>query len=198
MEEFFNLSRTEIENNMSNEQLRVSQIISLSMVIGVTMFVIIILFSYFQNDTTVISQNVDTSTINILIIVLLIIALIIYSIFNLILKIIFTPQRIKERFSAPYDMYQDKKVTQPVLRLLIFHRIQMIIRMVMLEGVALYGIVILFLCVKDGIIYTNSNYWFLLSPSIIMIAYIAQNFPTKQKVAEQIEEDILKPIRTIN
>lgn len=71
----------------------------------------------------------------------------------------------------------------------------MIIRLTILETVALLGLVTLFLSIIERSIYVNTYYWLLLIPTLIMIAYIFQNFPTKQKVAKQIEMNILNPLR---
>ena len=195
MEEFYGLNRIELESKLPDEQIRITQIICLAMMIGVFMFMAILIFMYFQNEN--INNNyADYDTSSVFSVVLVIIAGIVYTMFNVIPKIIFSPEKIKQRLSQGIPTYQEMVVSDPVIRLLLLHRAQMIIKMAMLEGVALFGLVNLFYFITDGTIYTNNNYWLVLIPAFIMFVYIIINFPTKQKIAEQIEKDFLEPLRS--
>lgn len=195
MEEFYGLNRMELESKLPDEQIRITQIICLAMMIGVFMFMAILIFMYFQNEN--INNNyADYDTSSVFSVVLVIIAGIVYTMFNVIPKIIFSPEKIKQRLSQGIPTYQEMVVSDPVIRLLLLHRAQMIIKMAMLEGVALFGLVNLFYFITDGTIYTNNNYWLVLIPAFIMFVYIIINFPTKQKIAEQIEKDFLEPLRS--
>ena len=195
MDEFYGLNRMELESKLPDEQIRITQIICLAMMIGVFMFMAILIFMYFQNEN--INNNyADYDTSSVFSVVLVIIAGIVYTMFNVIPKIIFSPEKIKQRLSQGIPTYQEMVVSDPVIRLLLLHRAQMIIKMAMLEGVALFGLVNLFYFITDGTIYTNNNYWLVLIPAFIMFVYIIINFPTKQKIAEQIEKDFLENLRS--
>jgi len=139
--------------------------------------------------------NPETSISPLLSKIFIIIALINYSLLYIIPKFVFSPQGIKNKLSAVTMNNQGIKLTDSISKLIYLHRTYMIIQIAILDAVALFGLVILFLSIQERVIYSDSDYWLLFIPAIIMILSIIKNFPTKQKIAEQIEKYFLQPLR---
>ena len=198
MEEFLSLSKSELESKLPDQEVRISQIINLAMMAGVIIFSMIILYMYSALNSDDYYFNPETSISPLLVKVLIIIGLINYSLLYIIPKFIFSPQSIKNRLSGTVITKQGDPLTDSISKLIYLHRTYMLIQIAILEFVALFGLVILFISIQEGLIYSDSDYWLLFVPAIIMILYIIKNFPTKQKMAEQIENNFLKSLRTIH
>lgn len=196
MEEYVSLNKNELENKLPAQEIRISQIISLAMMAGVLIFSMIILYMYSVMNSQDVYLNPGTNISSLLIKVLIIIGLINYSLLYFIPKFVFSPKAIKNKLSIPAITKQGDPLPDSISKLIYLHRTYMLIQIAILEFVALFGLVVLFLSIQEGLIYSNNNYWLLFIPAIIMILFIIKNFPTKQKIADQIEENFLKPVRT--
>jgi hypothetical protein len=197
MDEFLSINRSELEIKLPNQEVRISQIISLAMLAGVIIFSMFMLYMYSVMNSEDYYFDPETSISPLLTKVLIIIGLINYSLLYIIPKFVFSPQAIKNRLSTPVMTNQNDPLTDSISKLVYLHRTYMLIKISIMEFVALFGLVVLFLSIQEGLIYTNSDYWLLFTPTIIMIIYIIKNFPTKQKIAEQLEENFLKPLRSL-
>lgn len=195
MDEFLNLNKSELEIKIPDQEVRISQIISLAMMAGVIIFSIIIYYMYSLMGSDEYYFNPETSISPLLSKIFIIIALINYSLLYIIPKFVFSPQGIKNKLSAVTMNNQGIKLTDSISKLIYLHRTYMIIQIAILDAVALFGLVILFLSIQERVIYSDSDYWLLFIPAIIMILSIIKNFPTKQKIAEQIEKYFLQPLR---
>ena len=195
MDEFLNLNKSELEIKIPDQEVRISQIISLAMMAGVIIFSIIIYYMYSLMGSDEYYFNPETSISPLLSKIFIIIALINYSLLYIIPKFVFSPQGIKNKLSAVTMNNQGIKHTDSISKLIYLHRTYMIIQIAILDAVALFGLVILFLSIQERVIYSDSDYWLLFIPAIIMILSIIKNFPTKQKIAEQIEKYFLQPLR---
>jgi len=197
MEEYLSLNRSELQIKLPDQEVRISQVICLAMMAGVIVFSVIILYMHSVMNTEDYYFNPENSISPLLAKLLIIIGLIMYSLIYIIPKFLFNPEGIKNRLSGYVVTNQGDPQTDSISKLIYLHRTYMLIQIAVLEFVALFGLVILFLSIQEGVIYANSDYWLLLTPLVIMILFIIKNFPTKQKMAEQIENNILNPLRTI-
>ncbi len=197
MEENVNLNRSELESILPIQEVRISQIINMAMMVGVIIFSLIIFYMHSLTSSDEFYYDSETNISPLLSKIFIFIALINYSLLYIIPKFVFSPQVIKNKLSASVISNQGETLTDSISKLIYLNRTYMLIQIAILEGVALFGLVILFISIQEGLIYTNSYYWLLFTPTIIMIIYIIKNFPTKQKIAQQIEENILKPLRSI-
>ena len=71
----------------------------------------------------------------------------------------------------------------------------MVIRLAMLEGITLFGLVALIQSVLSRIIYFNDNYWLLTLPLFILIWVVLINYISKEKIISRIENEILFRLR---
>jgi hypothetical protein len=57
-----------------------------------------------------------------------------------------------------------------------------IIRLAFLEGIAFFGLVVLFIAIQGGVLQTTPIYWLNLYSTLIMLAYVLLFFPTRERV----------------
>lgn len=195
MEGYLKLSRIDLEIKLSTQHVRVSQIINLAMLAGPFIFIILTFIIFLKNKSLYIENTHNQDTIYLLIYVLIFLAVVIYSIFILYPRFFFKPDNLKKRLSRPFYDQTRKKIEDPITKLFILERILMISRLAMLEGVSLFGIVILFLAVSEGYMSTQSHLWFLLTPWFIQTAFVFINFPSKSRILDKIENCFLSSLR---
>ena len=197
MDEITQLSSADLEMSISNQDIRISQVIAGAMFIGVFAFCAIVFFMYSKTDPSLIPEEVtDGSPVPLFSLILIGLTIIMYFLAFNLLRIIHSPEKLKSILSGPMNG-PNGPITDTVQKLIALNRIRMIIRLAMLEGVALFGVVALFIAVQDGTIYTDQKYWGLLIPAGLFFLYIYANFPFKQRVIDQIENELIKPIRSV-
>jgi hypothetical protein len=73
-------------------------------------------------------------------------------------------------------------------RLLISLRIASVVRLAMIEGVAFFGLVVLFLAIQSGILQQAPLYWLNCCSSFIMMAFVGYAFPTRARLERLVAE----------
>lgn len=63
-----------------------------------------------------------------------------------------------------------------------------IIRLSMMEGVTLFGLIILLITALSGALHVNLIYWIGIIPMFIFIGFSISSFPTKEKIIRFIIE----------
>ncbi len=195
MDEYKRVTIEQIEAGLVGEPLRMNRIMSLALVMGTTLFLAVVLYIYQKN----LSSDIEISynAVDELIVVFLILALIIYPTFLIFPKIFLKGNKLEAKLLSSTLSLNNISTTDPVINIISLDRTMMIIRLAMLEGVALFGLVALMLCVNSGLIYHNDNYWLLVIPLFIQ-AIATSSFVSKEKIISRIERDILFRIKTEN
>ena len=195
MDEYKRVTIEQIEAGLVGEPLRMNRIMSLALVMGTTLFLAVVLYIYQKN----LSSDIEISynAVDELIVVFLILALIIYPTFLIFPKIFLKGNKLEAKLLSSTLSLNNISTTDPVINIISLDRTMMIIRLAMLEGVALFGLVALMLCVNSGLIYHNDNYWLLVIPLFIQ-AIATSSFVSKEKIVSRIERDILFRIKTEN
>ncbi len=190
MDEFKNITRNDIEEKLTGEHLRINRIISLALCAGPLFFLLVIVFLYQKN----LSSNVEISQDNIveeMIIVLSVLAVGVYSFYFIFPNIFLKKANLVKQLSMPQMDKNNRLITDPVLKIIALDRTLMIIRLALLEGIALFSLVVLIQSLFIGVIYYNSNYWLLSIPVFIVIAVVFTNYFSKEKTVSRIESGIL-------
>lgn len=194
MEQFKSVTRFEIEKKLTSGHLRINRIISLALCAGSFLFLVIILFLY-QKKTITQPELESISLIHNLCLVFILLAVVVYSTFLLLPKIFLKQESLKKQLlGAEYDQ-NINKIDDPALRLISLDRTLMIIRLAQLEGVTLFGLVVLMLSVQNGYIYVNNALWLLTLPLFVMLGFTLTNYITKEKTIMRIENNILATIK---
>ena len=196
MVEYQSVTRMDIESKLTPNFLLSSKIISSAMVVGPFLFFLIILFLNTTSTKSEFQYN-QIETINSLLYVILALSFFVYSMFLLIPKIILKKEYLHNRLSKGFYDQNRKKIDDPVIKLINFDRIYMIIRLAMLEGISLFGIVILFLAESDGQLNNEPKLWLLIIPLLIQAYFTFTNYISKNKYVDRIENQILASLTDI-
>lgn len=199
MAEIQKITRFDLETKLTLQEIRVTQLIALVMVMMVILFSIILLFLYSQRSAVLPVESAvpENNIVPILSLLLLVLAVVEYAIAYILPKIMFSPPKLKIRLSEPFAHKQDRPISELIQVLVGIYRVRLIIILAILEGVALFGLVVLFLAITQGIIYENNNYWLNFVPALILLIYAIKNFPNKERMIEYIEKQILNPLQSI-
>ncbi len=193
MKEYLSITKYDIEKKLSNELLRISRIISSAMVVGPTLFLFFIIFLYLKSDSLA-GDEYNALDINIFSTIVLVIAILNYTAFFIFPIFYLKPKNVLNRLSQIADQSRNK-IDDPVIKLILFDRIYMIIRLAILEGVALFGMVILFQAVSGGQINENPNLWLWIIPIIVLGIFVLNNYISKDKYIERIENQFLSKLK---
>lgn len=195
MNDYLNLSRYDIENKLSSGQLIVSRIIGLAITAGPFIFLLVIFLLYFKNEPTATDYEAS-DFITILIYVFIVIAIGTYGAFLFIPQFFLKAEYLHKRFSKPMLDQKRNEIEDPVQKLFFLDRTLMVIQLALLEGVSILGMVVLFVSVMMGYIYTHSLLWLLVVPWLFQAIYTIQNFLSKEKYLDRIENNFLIPLRS--
>ena len=192
MDEYKRVTIEQIKAKLVGEPLKIIRIMGLALVIGTTLFLAVVLFLYQKN----LSSDVEISfnAVDELIVVFLILTLIIYPTLLIFPKIFLKGNKLETKLLSSTTSLNNNAATDPVMQIISLDRTMTIIRLAMLEGIALFGLVALMLSVNSGLIYHNDNYWLLAFPLFIQIL-ATSSFVSKEKIISRIERDILFRIK---
>ena len=196
MEEFQSITRFDIESKLTNKILNVPRIISSAMLAGVMIFLLVIIYlnSSRLDENIVLPEFSQTGT---LIYVLIFAALSVYTAFLYVPKFYLNPRYLKDRLSKSLKDKQGNPITDPIEKLLNIDLTFMIIRLAMLESIALFAMVILFLSVSEGRLDSEPSLWLLVIPFAIQAVFTLNNYLPKGRYIDRIETQILAPLREI-
>ncbi len=63
-----------------------------------------------------------------------------------------------------------------------------LVRLALLEGCALFGLVILLISHLGGVLSAQPLYWFNAASAVIMVAFVAMRFPNKERYLETVRQ----------
>jgi hypothetical protein len=174
------ISKTEFESNLSNEQVRVSQIIHIALAFGVLSLFAVTMILYSMGSP---QPETDNELIQNLLMVLLFFACAGYG------GAYFLYQKMTAGISLSQPVGgQDGSVSASVGdRFVVKLRVAQIVRLALFEGVAFFGLIICLLAVLNGVIYSHTEYWIAALPALILLLLVATTFPTKERIVALFE-----------
>jgi hypothetical protein len=194
MDEYRNISRYEIENKLTGENFKINKIIGYALLTGPFIFLLFIIYLYQQNKGGTPEQQ-SVNLIELMRIIFFVLALSTYSLAAVLPKIFLRKEKIIKRLSGTsvQERYQNDA---PIMKLIGVDRTLMIIRLSLMEGVTLFGFVILMLSVSNSVIYKYESYWLLIVPWILQLIFTINNYFNKGKVVERIYNEILSVVNS--
>ncbi len=194
--DFTNISTIQVEQKISDIETRQMKTINIAMVMGVLILLIATMYlNYFGSNSG--TGGADYNVLNIFLIMVFALMIIGYPLVFSIHKILLSPGRIAKIHKQGFRDTQGKKVENPVEILLVQYRTLMIIKLAILEGIALLGITSFLTGVFADLMQEMNVYWFLLFPSIFFFIFVYLFFPTRDKVVFYIEQNILPKFRGV-
>jgi hypothetical protein len=153
---------SQIEQEITTENLKQIKIITIAMNIGIALFAIVCLVLYLSGSEV---TTDDTEFINILLGVLLLVSSSVYVLASIIPNKILKEnlKRSGANLVGAFNSYQ-------------------IIKLALFEAPALFGLVIIVLGITNGSIYKNSYIFAATAPMIAMFAVSIVTFPTELNI----------------
>jgi hypothetical protein len=200
MKEYLKLTRYDLEHNLKAQEIISLQIISGAMVGGVLLLFLLSLFLFYNSsaDSIELYSPANDGLINILSAVLIILAIVLYTIFYLLPQFQCAPERLLNKLGKSFRDEKGNEIKEPVSKIMFVFRGQMVIRLALLEVVALFGLILLCLSAINGSLHVRSIIWLTSTPAVIFLYFVFSNFSSKERIIENIDNNILKKLRAYN
>lgn len=200
MDEYLTLTRYDLELNLKAQEIKGLQIINAAMVGGVLLLFFVTLFLYYKNSANAMDlySPANDGLINILSIALIILAIVLYAMAYVLPQLQSTPERLLNKLGKDFRDEKGNEIKDPVSKIMYAFRGHMIIRLALLEVVALFGLMLLYLSAINGSLHVRSIIWLTSIPAFIFFGFVFLNFPTKERIIENIDNTILKKLRAFN
>ena len=196
MDAYKNITSRDIETKLNDGQMRINRIISLAILAGSFFFLFVIMILSQKNP----SVETTTETVgnpNIFLIVFLALGFIVYSTFMVFPKIFLRKDNLMKLLSVSSEDKIQDVIFDPVVKLIGIDRTLMIIRLAQLEGITLFGLVILMMNVGNKNVFANPTNWIFLLPLFFQLIYVLNNCITTEKTVSRIEVNILSAIKNM-
>ena len=155
------VKQNRIDQEITAENLRQIKIITIAMNLGIALFAIVCLVLYSTNNV----MSDETGLLDILLGILFLLSSSLYGLAS------FLPNKILRENLKKQDA-----------KLLGAFTTYQIIKLVLYEAPALFGLVIIVLGITNGAIYSNSHIFAAIVPAIAMFAFSIFTFPTEYSV----------------
>ena len=184
MGDFHSVTKHDIEQLLTDNQVKISKILSLAMLSAPAIFLFFILFMNAKKEP-LIGQSENSEFLQMYVYMVIFLAVAVYSIILVFPKIFLTPSALKKKIFVSNSI---DKNTSTVMQLTGLDRSFMIIRYALLEAVALFSATGIFIVLTKSAYQLPENVWYLALPTLIHIVYILYDFPTKDKIIARIEK----------
>ncbi len=186
MQSLANISRHELEAKISNSWIRTMQMLYIAMALALAvMITVVAVFYTLAKERPMPEEPVNSLSLQYMVLALIFVALLEYMLFIILPKMRLAMGGTS-LLSANLQNFTDR-----IPLLLSIYRSTAVIRLALLEGVAVFGLLIVLVAVTQFSIYTQSAYWLCLTPSVIFFAYIYLFFPTRERVIFYFENNFL-------
>ena len=183
------LNMTEFEKALTTQRIRAFQIISLALLMGCTLFLGIILFLYATEEPAETASN--NSILPILSIVHGGMALTMYIPAFLVGRYFAGPRGLMTRMKNAVPTVAGEDLTVEVLCIGAMF-MGFIFRAAILEGMALFGLIVCLMGVLEGQIQSEPVYWGNLFSYIVFAVVTLWTFPTKDRLENLFRERFLQ------
>lgn len=186
MEQLLRLTKEDLRRELNANDLRVTLIIQLALTAGPIMFFAVIL--YLNYGIYAQSPPPPTSDLSVTMMLLHVTAF-------LTLGAIAAAYIVPSMMLKPAMLKKKAGSDQPVRWMTFLHRTLTIIRLAILEGAALLGLVVLIIASMGRFLDDNPVLWFAIVPMVIHVVASLLTLPTKSSVVEWMDTRILKPLQ---
>ncbi len=180
------VSQTEIRNALTPETVRAMQIIYFALFAGVTGFLFVIVFVYMTGPGEAIATEQDVAMVDRLSIIhgFFLIASLVAA--NLLKKKLLSRERV-ESIHGPASGEGAASVAVDYIAMI---RTVKIITAAVMEAPAFFGLVVCFMAIQTGVMAEHPLYWINTISCFAFIAFMAREFPTKEKIMELFNTEL--------
>jgi hypothetical protein len=173
------LARTNLEQALTSEQLRVIAIVRIALMLGISFyyFVVLLLFSMFNPDSF---SKQDKSLMDVLSVAHAVFTLVVTTIAFYLSSLQLRPERLTERS----DIHTPEEAALYAVGL---YRASSLLLMVPIEGASFFGAVICMIGVQNGTIEFYPMYWLNAASAVLLILVGIMTFPTRERVLATLE-----------
>jgi hypothetical protein len=178
------LTRTDLERALTPEQLKITMLIRVALMLSISIFYAVIYLLYAMR-TAESANSPDTTMLNLLSVVHAVFAFttvgVAFFLSNLQLR--------KERLlSLPSQPTPEQFANQAVS----LHRVSSLLLMAPIQGAAFFGAAICIIGVQSGAMELNPMYWLNATSGGIMLLVGMLTFPTRERVLETLEAAFIR------
>ena len=189
MPEIMQLGRAEVQEGLRDQDLRITKIIHIATMAGPLVFLAVVIFlksmpQALEGIGASAGLGPDMGFVLLQVTGVVSLACIVAAVVvpNFLLK----PQILAKRLEA---------ASSPVAHMVALHRTIDIIRLAILEGAALFGLVVLLLAVMGGYLDDNPVFWFGLGPLVVLVLVGLVTFPSRSYMSTFVLDKMIQPAR---
>ena len=187
MEQFSGLTRIEIAQGLTAQEFNISRIISLAMLAGAFMFLLVILVFYQINLERAFEVPVDYE-LDVMIYLFLLLSVIGYYVFIILPNFFLKPANLRKRITQLPNQQTNLPMEESLRALISLDRVFMVIRLAVLDGISIFGLIILFLAVISGTVYEDSRWWLLTLPLLIQAVITFRFYISREQKIARLEK----------
>ena len=185
------LDRLSFENALTKEKMLVFRLVQGGLGLGILIFGIVVLI---LNMTIEPSAGRLTETalrpVQILSLVTLVLTLSTYTAAFLVNRFFFDTDRLSKRMGKELRDEKGGIIGEPAEKFIHILLHSTILRLALLEGSALFGLVVCQIAVVWGVLQVRPLYWLNALPAAIMIAYVVATFPSRERILNTFQNEI--------
>jgi len=162
------LTVDDIHQSLSGAYIKSLQVFHFAFAMGVLVLFFVVLFTYLQSPP--VPDTGDTSLMDLLTFAHLVYALAAYGGSVLVHRSI-----VSHALADGVRMYSAERALAGL-------RTASVVRLAILEAVAFFGLVVLFLSIQQGTLQVNPSYWVNLTSTVVLLAFVGWSFPSREKL----------------
>jgi hypothetical protein len=163
---------------ITGDYLKSLQIFYFSLGLGVLVFFFVTLFVYIQTSSLMLMANEE-------LVKMLTVVHVVYALLGYMVAA-FLYERFIGRKQAENAGADDAELLLNAVRL------ASVVRLTVVEGVAFFGLVLLFIAAQAGVLHQNPVYWLNLFSSCILMTFVFWDFPSRQRLEELCERRFIR------
>jgi len=171
------LTKLDFQQAITGGYLKSLQVFYFALGIGVLIFLFVALFVFIQSSAVVLAA--EEELVGMLTVVHGIYAVLGYTVAAFLFRRMIA--RARPEMGKVYG-------AEELLNVL---RLASVIRLTVVEGVAFFGLVLLFIAAQAGVLYQYPVYWLNLFSTVILFVFVFRDFPSRQRIEELSERIFL-------
>ncbi len=187
METLPQLQLSEFQRALTPQRLLVSKVIAFALFMGVTLFLGIVLFLYTRNEA---AETPEDSLLSLLSLAHGVSFVVFTFIANSMYRMFVTPKGLNKPAEPPEGISPGEFTPELRCQMRIF--MGFVLRSAIMEGMAMFGVIICLLGVMEGQIHLQPVYWLNLLSYIFFVMVMLWTFPTKERLERIFQERFLQ------
>ncbi len=181
------LTRSQLEIELTDDQVRATRMIFFSMAASIVMFAAVVIW-YALTEEEAESDTGEVRGIDILTMAVIVVFVLLTSLGNAIVSTAFSVKRIMDRVSEQAGMGSAvSTIRSPAQRLISAVRTRSIVRLAFYEAAALFGLIVAFLMALQGrLVFDGASVIYFL-PAVSAILYIFRGLPNRERILNECE-----------